>query len=133
MKIGFVIAKYTDWLEELEKFRNKLRDAAQVAEKVGFNSMWLVDHYFDMDNPKEPMLEANNLLGFLAGQTKTIKLGALVNGVIYREPAYLIKAHTTLDVLSNGRTYFGIGAGWYERSPFQHLLKDSNASRKLSK
>jgi F420-dependent oxidoreductase-like protein len=61
------------------------------------------------------MLEGYSTLSFLAGLTKRVSLGTLVTGVIYRYPAILIKTVTTLDVLSGGRAYFGIGAGWYER------------------
>jgi len=60
------------------------------------------------------MLEAYTTLGFLAGVTQKVKLGTMVTGVIYREPAVLIKQVTALDVLSGGRAYFGIGAGWHE-------------------
>src|SRR5579872_3060126 len=60
------------------------------------------------------MLEGYNTLGFLAGLNKKVKLVTLVTGVIYRYPALLIKAVTTLDVLSNGRAYFGVGAAWNE-------------------
>jgi F420-dependent oxidoreductase-like protein len=60
------------------------------------------------------MLEGYSALHFLAGQTARIKLGTLVSGVIYREPAFLVKQASTLDVLSGGRAYFGIGAAWYE-------------------
>jgi F420-dependent oxidoreductase-like protein len=62
----------------------------------------------------DPMLEAYTTLGFMAGVTKRVKLGTMVTGVIYREPAVLIKAVTTLDVVSGGRAYLGIGAGWNE-------------------
>ena len=93
---------------------------AQTAEEVGFYSFWVMDHFFqlggDLLGPAEDeMLEAYTTLGYVAGVTKTIKLGALVTGVIYRNPGLLLKAVTTLDVLSKGRAYFGIGAGWYER------------------
>jgi alkanesulfonate monooxygenase SsuD/methylene tetrahydromethanopterin reductase-like flavin-dependent oxidoreductase (luciferase family) len=62
-----------------------------------------------------PMLEAYTTLGFLACATTRIKLGVMVSGVIYRPPAVLIKAATTVDVLAGGRTYFGVGAAWFER------------------
>src|ERR1043166_2916786 len=61
------------------------------------------------------MLEGYSVLNFLAAVTERVRLGTLVTGVIYRYPAILIKTVTTLDVLSKGRAYFGIGAGWYER------------------
>jgi len=90
-----------------------------AAEEAGFDSIWVMDHFFQLDpmlgKAQDPMLEAYTTLGFIAASTKTVKLGTLVSGVIYREPALLIKAVTTLDVLSGGRAYFGIGAGWYEQ------------------
>src|SRR5918992_4664828 len=61
------------------------------------------------------MLEGYSALNFLAAVTKRIRLGTLVSGVIYRHPGILIKTMTSLDILSGGRAYFGIGAGWYQR------------------
>ena len=77
-----------------------------------------MDHFFQiamLGKPDEPMLEGYSALSFLAAVTKRVRLGTLVTGVIYRYPAILIKTVTTLDVLSGGRAYLGIGAGWYER------------------
>jgi F420-dependent oxidoreductase-like protein len=99
----------------------RLGEIAQAAEANGFASLWVMDHFFQLPEdtglggPEEPMLEAYTTLGFLARATERISLGPLVAGVIYRHPGILIKTATTLDVLSGGRTYFGIGAGWYER------------------
>ena len=89
-----------------------------AAEEAGFSSLWVMDHFFQIEmigKPEEPMLEAYGTLSYLAAVTKHIRLGALVTGVIYRYPGVLVKTATTLDVLSGGRTYFGVGAGWYER------------------
>jgi F420-dependent oxidoreductase-like protein len=77
-----------------------------------------MDHFFQIEmigQPEEPMLEGYSALNFLAAVTKRIRLGTLVTGVIYRYPGVLVKTVTTLDVLSGGRAYFGIGAAWYER------------------
>ncbi len=90
---------------------------AEAADGVGFSSIWVMDHFFQIGylGPKtDPMLEAYTTLGFIAAHTKKARLGTMVTGVIYREPVVLIKAVTTLDVLSGGRAYFGIGAGWNE-------------------
>lgn len=65
--------------------------------------------------PENDMLESYTTLGYLAAITKKVKLGTMVTGVIYRYPGVLVKAATTLDVLSGGRAYFSIGAGWFER------------------
>jgi F420-dependent oxidoreductase-like protein len=99
----------------------RLTEIAQAAETNGFSSLWVMDHFFQLPEEtglggvEQPMLEAYTTLGFLARATERIFLGPLVGGVIYRHPGVLIKTATTLDVLSGGRTYFGIGAGWYER------------------
>ena len=77
-----------------------------------------MDHFFQIRGvgPAEAeMLESYSTLGFLAGVTERMKLGTLVTGVIYRHPGLLVKTVTTLDVLSGGRAYFGVGAGWFER------------------
>jgi F420-dependent oxidoreductase-like protein len=91
------------------------------AEEAGFDSLWVMDHFFQ--SPKlgaieDPMLEAYTTLAFVAGQTSRIELGVMVTGVTYRHPGVLIKTVTTLDVLSGGRAWLGLGAGWYER---EHL------------
>ncbi|MDQ3410750.1 MAG: LLM class F420-dependent oxidoreductase [Chloroflexota bacterium] len=94
---------------------------ATRAERSGFDSLWVMDHFFQLPmlGPAEQhMLEGYAALAFAAGITERIKLGTLVTGVTYRHPGVLIKQVTTLDVLSGGRAYFGIGAGWYER---EHL------------
>jgi F420-dependent oxidoreductase-like protein len=77
-----------------------------------------MDHFFQIGmigKPEEPMLEGYSALNFLAAVTRRIRLGTLVTGVIYRQPGILVKTMTSLDILSGGRAYFGIGAGWYER------------------
>jgi len=78
-----------------------------------------MDHYYQIKNlfglaHTEPMLEGYSVLNYFAGLTSKVKLGTLVSGVIYRNPAFLVKQVTALDVLSGGRAYFGIGAGWYK-------------------
>lgn len=100
--------------------RENVARIARTAEAGGFYSMWVMDHFFQLGGellgPQEdPMLEGYTTLGYLAGVTEIMKLGTLVTGAFYRNPGLLVKAVTTLDVLSGGRAYFGIGAGWYER------------------
>lgn len=94
-------------------------EIAQAAEENGFYSLWVMDHFFQLGGwlgkPENPMVEGYTTLGYLAGVTQKIKLGLMVGGVIYRHPSVVIKMVTTLDVLSGGRMYFGIGAAWYER------------------
>jgi F420-dependent oxidoreductase-like protein len=95
-----------------------LARVAATADQLGFSALSVMDHYFQigMIGPAElPMLEGYTTLAYLAGQTKRIQLGALVTGVHYRHPGLLAKIVTTLDVLSGGRAFLGIGAGWNEQ------------------
>jgi F420-dependent oxidoreductase-like protein len=95
-----------------------LADAAKAAEQGGATLFTLADHFFQIESlarAEDPFLEGYTSLGFLAGQTATIDLSLLVTGVTYRYPGMLAKTVTTLDVLSGGRSMFGIGAAWYDR------------------
>ncbi|MGH7930456.1 MAG: LLM class flavin-dependent oxidoreductase, partial [Candidatus Binatia bacterium] len=117
MKIGLQIPSFT-WPGGAERVAPTLTRIGQAAEEAGFSSLWVMDHFFQIEmvgKPEEPMMEAYSTLNFLAAITRQIRLGALVTGVIYRYPAILVKTVTTLDVLSGGRAYFGVGAAWYER------------------
>jgi F420-dependent oxidoreductase-like protein len=90
---------------------------ATTAEESGFDSVWVMDHYFQLPplgGPDQPMLEAYTLLGALAARTKRVQLGTLVTGVTYRNPGILAKIVTTLDVVSRGRAILGIGGAWYD-------------------
>jgi F420-dependent oxidoreductase-like protein len=92
-------------------------ERAAAAEETGYDSVWVMDHFFQlppMGGPSQPMLDAYTLLGALAARTSRIRLGALVTGVTYRNPAHLAKIVTTLDVISAGRAILGIGAAWYD-------------------
>jgi F420-dependent oxidoreductase-like protein len=117
MKLGLQLPSFT-WPGGAADLAPTLARIGQAAEGAGFASLWVMDHFFQIEmigKPEEPMLEGSSALNFLAAVTKQIRLGTLVTGVIYRYPGILVKTITTLDVLSGGRTYFGIGAGWYER------------------
>jgi F420-dependent oxidoreductase-like protein len=116
MKIGIQINRFT-WPGAPESIAETLAKIVVAADKNGFSSAWVMDHFFQIHyvgKSEEPMLEAYTTLGYIAGLTKHIKLGTMVTGVIYRNPSLLIKAVTTLDVLSKGRAYLGIGAAWNE-------------------
>jgi F420-dependent oxidoreductase-like protein len=92
-------------------------ELAVAAEDAGFDSVWVMDHFFQlpsMGGPDQPMLEAYTLLGALAARTQRVQLGTLVTGVTYRNPAILAKIVTTLDVISGGRAILGIGGAWYD-------------------
>lgn len=123
MKIGLQIPNFTypDGPKELGK---NLGEIAHAAEEAGFSSIWVMDHFFQIGDrarsaglgpAEDEMLEGYSTLSYLAGITKNVTLGTLVTGVIYRHPGILIKTVTTLDVLSGGRAYLGIGAAWNER------------------
>ncbi|HEX8727004.1 MAG TPA: LLM class F420-dependent oxidoreductase [Ktedonobacterales bacterium] len=91
---------------------------AQQAERAGFYSFWVMDHFFQIapiGEPENEMLEGWSTLAFAAGRTNHLRLGTLVTGVTYRHPGILVKTATTLDVLSQGRAYFGVGAAWNEQ------------------
>jgi alkanesulfonate monooxygenase len=95
-----------------------LARVAQAAEEAGFARLSLTDHLWQISllgEDDEPMMESYTTLGFLAGQTKTIELQTLVTAATYRPPGLLAKTVTTLDVLSGGRAWLGIGAGWNEQ------------------
>ncbi|MBO2459633.1 LLM class F420-dependent oxidoreductase [Actinomadura violacea] len=90
---------------------------AKDADQGGLHSLWVMDHFFqiNMVGPAdEPMLEGYTALSYAAALTERITLGTLVTGVTYRHPGILVKTVTTLDVLSGGRAWLGIGAAWNE-------------------
>jgi F420-dependent oxidoreductase-like protein len=114
MKIGIQVEAF-DWPGGAPAIGPTLARIARTAEDTGFDSIWLEDHFFQIRGvgpPEDPMLEGMTALGWLAAHTERARLGLLVGGVHYREPALWIKATTTLDVLSGGRAWFGIGAAW---------------------
>ena len=99
--------------------RPKLKEIVTTAEELGFYSLWVMDHYYQIkglfgEAYTDPMLESYTTLGYFAGLTEKAYLGVLVTGVIYRYPSVLMKMVNTLDILSGGRAYLGIGAAWYE-------------------
>ncbi len=118
MRIGLQIPSFT-WPGGTAEIGPRLASIARTAEDAGFSSIWVMDHFFQLEpmlGPvSDPMLESYSTLSYLAGLTQRVKLGTLVTGVIYRYPGVLVKTATTLDVLSGGRAYLGIGAGWFER------------------
>jgi len=117
MKIGLQIPRF-DWPGSPQNIGQKLVEIAQTADKVGFSSLWFMDHFFQIGHgygPVDaPMLEGYTALSYLASATKKLRLGLEVTGNPYRHPAILVKTVTTLDVLSGGRANLGIGAGWYQ-------------------
>jgi F420-dependent oxidoreductase-like protein len=117
MKIGLQVPSFT-WPGGTAVIGPRLAEIANTADEAGFASLWVMDHYFQIQNVgqvDEPMLEAYAALSFMAAHTKRARLGTMVTGVHYRHPGLLVKTVTTLDVLSGGRATLGIGAGWNER------------------
>lgn len=116
MKVGLQVARF-NWPGGPDAIAGRLAEIAHTAEDVGFASIWVMDHLFQIPffgAVEDPMLESYTTLGYLAGVTERIRVGPLVGAVVFREPALLIKAATTLNVLAGGRSYFSIGSCWYE-------------------
>ena len=117
MKLGLQIPMFT-WPGGAGEMGQRLGDIAGTAEDSGFSSVWVMDHYFQIPMVgavELDMLEAYTALGYLAGHTSRVRLGTMVTGVTYRHPGILAKQVTTLDVLSGGRAWLGIGAAWFDR------------------
>lgn len=110
---------YIDFLPGApERLAPTLAATVTAAEDGGVEMFTLADHFFQMENvgrAEDPFLEGYTTMGYLAALTERITLAMLVTGVTYRHPGVLAKTMTTLDVLSGGRSMFGIGAAWYER------------------
>ncbi|MBA3779556.1 MAG: LLM class F420-dependent oxidoreductase [Chloroflexi bacterium] len=114
MKFGLEINDF-NWQGGEAAMGRQLADIGRRAEEAGFDSIWVWDHFVQLRKWEDPLLEGWLMLAYLAGATERVKLGTLVTGVTYRYPAVLVKQATTLDVLSGGRAYLGIGAAWNER------------------
>jgi alkanesulfonate monooxygenase len=116
MKLGVHVSNFT-WPGGPTAIASDLTRIAAAAEEQGFAKLSVMDHVWQIGNigpPEHEMLEAYTTLGYLAARTDTIELLAWVTAVVYREPGLLAKAVTTLDVLSGGRAWLGIGAAWNE-------------------
>ena len=114
MKFGLEINEF-NWSGGPAEMGRHLADVGRQAEDAGFHSIWVWDHFIQLRRWEEPLLEGWLMLAYLAAATERVMLGTLVTGVTYRHPAILVKQATTLDVLSGGRSYFGVGAAWNER------------------
>jgi F420-dependent oxidoreductase-like protein len=114
MKLGIALANFS-WEVPVTELGAKITGIARLADDAGVDSLWVMDHFFQIRMsglpPESPMPEAYATLGVLAGQTRNIRLGTLVTSVAYRHPGVLLKTVTTLDVLSGGRMYLGVGVG----------------------
>jgi F420-dependent oxidoreductase-like protein len=116
MKLGLQLNSF-DWGGGPERLAGTLTEIAGTAEQAGFDRIFVADHVWQhpiMGGPEANEPECYTVLAFLAAHTRTVGLGAMVSGVHFRYPAVLVKAVTTLDVLSGGRAWLGIGSGHYE-------------------
>jgi F420-dependent oxidoreductase-like protein len=117
MRLGLQIPSFS-FPGGAREIATRLSEIARAADEGGLASLWVMDHFFQIPvvGPAErEMLEGWSTLAFLAAHTERIRLGTLVTGATYRHPGVLVKTATTLDVLSGGRAYLGIGAAWFER------------------
>ena len=116
MKLGIQVSDFT-WPDAPRSIGPTFARIARDADQVGLSSLWVMDHFFQIGvngPPEHEMLEGYAALAFAAGVTERITLGTLVTGVTYRHPGILVKTVTTLDVLSGGRAWLGVGAAWNE-------------------
>ncbi|MGH3150741.1 MAG: LLM class F420-dependent oxidoreductase [Streptosporangiaceae bacterium] len=112
MKMGIGITHFPWPADQIGPVVTRL---ATLADQAGFDDLWVMDHFFQIRvsglPPESPMPEAYATLAYLGGVTRRIRLGTLVTSVAYRHPGVLVKAVTSLDVLTGGRVIFGVGAG----------------------
>jgi F420-dependent oxidoreductase-like protein len=117
MRVGLHLSNYT-WPQGTAAIGPRLAEVVRVADEGGFASLWVSDHFFQTSaegGSHLEMLEGWSVLAWAAGLTQRLSLGTLVSGVTYRNPGILVKTATTLDVLSGGRAWLGVGAAWYKR------------------
>src|SRR6187200_3612558 len=121
--------------QDTSQIVDSLKNLILKAENSGFDSFWVIDHFHQiqfMGKPDEPILEGWTVISVLAGITTKIKLGTLVTGIIYRYPSVLAKVAATLDVLSKGRLFMGLGAAWNEQESLAYDISyPSNQERLL--
>jgi alkanesulfonate monooxygenase SsuD/methylene tetrahydromethanopterin reductase-like flavin-dependent oxidoreductase (luciferase family)/predicted kinase len=113
-----------------------LRDLALTADEIGFDGLALMDHLIQIpqvDRAWEPIPEPWITLGMLAGLDTNLRLGTLVSPVTFREPGIIAKTVATLDVLSNGRAFCGLGAGWWLREHQAYGLDFPNDRQRLDR
>lgn len=106
-RFGLLTEPAVPWPELVEQWRE--------AERLGFDSAWVIDHLIASDDEQKPYFEAWTMLAGLAASTSRLRLGVMVTSNTFRNPAVLAKQATTVDHISGGRLELGLGAGWYER------------------
>ncbi len=118
IRIGLQIPNFTYPGVAPDQLFEKVAAVAVAAEQSGFDTVMVMDHFYQLPMlgpPEHEMFEAYTLLGAIAARTERVNLGTLVTGVTYRNPAVLAKIVTTLDVVSKGRAFLGIGAAWFDQ------------------
>jgi F420-dependent oxidoreductase-like protein len=116
-RIGLQIPNFTYPGVANDELFERVAAQATAAEASGFDAVFVMDHFFQLPllgRPDQEMIECYTLLSALAARTNTMKLGAMVGSVTYRNPCLLAKEVTALDVISRGRAIWSIGAGWFE-------------------
>jgi F420-dependent oxidoreductase-like protein len=117
MRLSINVTNFS-WPGGAGRLGRELDRVVRAADDGGLDTVWVGDHLLQMEpgtDPAEPMLEAYTTLGWLAARTERVRLGTLVTAVSFRPPALLVKAVTTLDVLSGGRSWLGVGAGYQQQ------------------
>jgi F420-dependent oxidoreductase-like protein len=116
MRVSITVTNYS-WPGGPGVLGAELARVVQACDRAGVDTVWVVDHLIQADPTAPPedtdMLEAYTTLGFLAASSERVRLGTMVTGVTFRPPALLVKAVTTVDVLTGGRAWLGIGAGYH--------------------
>lgn len=107
LTFGLVVGQRASWAEMVQR--------AEETEALGFDSFNVVDHFYGLRDVMDPTHEAYTMLAALAPYTSRVRLGVMVCGNTYRNPAFLLKQAVTVDHISGGRVDFGVGAGWLER------------------
>ena len=116
MRFSLSITNYS-WQSSPTGLDSELARVVRAADEARLDTVWVADHLIQADptsTPDSEMLEAYTTLGFLAAHTQRVRRGTMVTGVTFRPPSLLIKAVTTLDVLSGGRAWLGVGAGYQQ-------------------
>jgi len=125
MKYSVVLGQRASWPELLRRTR--------VTEELGFDGLYLVDHFYGLKDLEDPTHEAYTMLGALAPFTTRMRLGVMVCGNTYRNPAFLLKQAVTVDHVSGGRVDFGVGAGWVEREHEAYGFDFPGAGERVSR
>lgn len=120
-----VLGQRASWPEMLARTRE--------TESLGFDGLFLVDHFFGLKDVSDPTHEAYTMLAALAPFTQTMRLGIMVSGNSYRNPALLLKQAITVDHISGGRVDFGVGAGWLEREHEAYGFPFPSARERVSR